>query len=158
MQKYKAIVNNDTELDQIDFDQVDIIATGEKTFQIIDENVSYHFEIIHANYEEKSFLLKTNGNHYEVKLQDQYDQLVKKLGLSLGASQKIKEIKAPMPGLVLEILSTNGQTIHKGDPLLILEAMKMENIIKSPGEGVIRMIQVDKGAIVDKGQVLIEME
>ena len=63
-----------------------------------------------------------------------------------------------MPGLVLDVLVTPGQKVEKGDALLILEAMKMENVIKASGEGVVKSIQVTKGAAVDKGQLLVEME
>ena len=80
------------------------------------------------------------------------------MGLSVGNSQKIKEVKAPMPGLVLDILVETNQTISKGDALLILEAMKMENVLKAEGDGIIKSIEVSKGAAVDKGQVIIEMQ
>lgn len=155
---YRATVNDQFNFEEADFREIDIIPVAENQFHIIEGNVAYQFEVLAINYSEKSFLLKTNGNKYEVKLKDQYDQLVQKLGLSLSSSQKIKEIKAPMPGLVLELKTDVGQTVQKGDPLLILEAMKMENVIKSPGEGVVKFIQINKGAVVDKGQVLIEME
>ena len=62
-----------------------------------------------------------------------------------------------MPGLVLELNVEAGQTIAKGDPLLILEAMKMENVIKSAGEGVVEEILVKKGAAVEKGALLIKL-
>jgi biotin carboxyl carrier protein len=63
-----------------------------------------------------------------------------------------------MPGLVLDIMIKPGQTIEKGTPLLILEAMKMENVLKSEGDGVVKSIEVIKTQAVDKGQILIEME
>jgi biotin carboxyl carrier protein len=62
-----------------------------------------------------------------------------------------------MPGLVVNILVAEGDTIAKGDALLVLEAMKMENIIKSPGEGVVKKININKGQAVEKNQVLIEI-
>jgi biotin carboxyl carrier protein len=63
-----------------------------------------------------------------------------------------------MPGLVLNILVSPGQAVQKGDPLIILEAMKMENVIKAAGEGHIKAINVLKGAAVEKGQLLLELE
>lgn len=53
-------------------------------------------------------------------------------------------VKAPMPGLVLDILVEAGQSVNKGDNLLILEAMKMENIIKASGNGVVKNININK--------------
>ncbi|MCL4147810.1 UNVERIFIED_CONTAM: hypothetical protein GTU68_000861 [Idotea baltica] len=63
-----------------------------------------------------------------------------------------------MPGLVLEIMVEVGQFVAVGDALLILEAMKMENVIKAQGEGVIKDIVVKQGAAVEKGQLLIVLE
>jgi biotin carboxyl carrier protein len=62
-----------------------------------------------------------------------------------------------MPGLILEVIATVGQTIQKGDSLLILEAMKMENVIKAAGSGTVKSINVQKGATVEKNQILIEL-
>jgi len=60
-----------------------------------------------------------------------------------------------MPGLILGISVTIGDTVSKGDTLLILEAMKMENSIKSPTDGVIKNIAVKKGETVEKNQVIL---
>ncbi|HKK78307.1 MAG TPA: biotin/lipoyl-containing protein, partial [Phaeodactylibacter sp.] len=63
-----------------------------------------------------------------------------------------------MPGMVLEVSVKAGEEVSEGTPLLILEAMKMENVIKSPGDGVIKAINVTKGEAVDKNYLLVEME
>jgi len=63
-----------------------------------------------------------------------------------------------MPGLVLDIIVSPGQSVNKGDNLLILEAMKMENVIKSPIDGIIKSIEVDKGNPISKSQVLVTYE
>ena len=63
-----------------------------------------------------------------------------------------------MPGLVLDILVEPGQTIHKGEAVLILEAMKMENIIKSPVDGTIKSIGINKGNAVEKNEILVNFE
>ena len=62
-----------------------------------------------------------------------------------------------MPGLVLEIMVKAGDEVKKGDALLILEAMKMENVLKATGDGTVKSVSVSKGAPVDKGTILIEM-
>ncbi|HSH65835.1 MAG TPA: acetyl-CoA carboxylase biotin carboxyl carrier protein subunit, partial [Bacteroidia bacterium] len=71
-------------------------------------------------------------------------------------TNKINEIKAPMPGLVLDIRVNEGDSIQKGDAVIVLEAMKMENIIKSPVDGTIKKINVKKGLAVEKNQVLVQ--
>jgi biotin carboxyl carrier protein len=70
-------------------------------------------------------------------------------------SKKVNEVKAPMPGLVLEIRVNVGDAVKKGDAILVLEAMKMENILKSPTDGTVSKINVKKGIAVEKNQVLI---
>ncbi|MBT8189874.1 MAG: acetyl-CoA carboxylase biotin carboxyl carrier protein subunit [Saprospiraceae bacterium] len=85
------------------------------------------------------------------------DQLIKAMGYADKKIQAFKELKAPMPGLILEIQVSEGQDIEEGDTLLILEAMKMENVIKAPGSGKVKRILLEKGAKVDKNEVIIEM-
>jgi biotin carboxyl carrier protein len=63
-----------------------------------------------------------------------------------------------MPGLVIDILVKSGQSVQKNEPLLILEAMKMENVIKAAGDGIVKIINAKKGQPVDKGQTLLEFE
>ena len=110
-----------------------------------------------ADFRKKRFEVKINGNFHSIAISDEFDLLVDKLGLSIVGSTKIKDVKAPMPGLVLDVSVATGQEVIKGDKLMILEAMKMENVIKSEGEGVVKEIHVEKGSTVDKGQILIEM-
>jgi biotin carboxyl carrier protein len=74
------------------------------------------------------------------------------------AVKKISEIKSPMPGLVLDILVQPGDVIKKGDQVLVLEAMKMENIIKSQTDAVVKSVPIEKGVAVEKGQVLVKFE
>ena len=63
-----------------------------------------------------------------------------------------------MPGLVLDLMVQPDQELEKGDHLLILEAMKMENIIKAEGAGKVKSVEVQKGETVEKGQVMIIMD
>ena len=127
-------------------------------FHVLQDQKSYKAEILDVNYEEKIMKIKVNGNSYDVKILDKYDRLVKQIGLTVGGSHKTNAIKSPMPGLVLQIMAEVGQTVAKGETLLILEAMKMENTIKAPADAVIKSIHVSKGAAIDKGQLLIELE
>jgi biotin carboxyl carrier protein len=85
--------------------------------------------------------------------------MLDKMGMSATSDEKMDNVKAPMPGLVLDILVEAGQSVNKGDNLLILEAMKMENIIKASGNGVVKNININKKDAVEKNQLLmIEME
>jgi biotin carboxyl carrier protein len=133
----------------------DVIEVKDGSFHIIKNNKSYSVEVIKADVTEKSFLISVNGNKYQLNVKDKFDELLKSLGLDTLNSKKVNELKAPMPGLVLEVRIAEGDTVKKGDPILVLEAMKMENIIKSPTDGIIKKINVKKGVAVEKNQVLV---
>lgn len=162
MDKDKYLVNVDDnfdwEMSTQQMNDLDIIQINKDTFHIIKDNISYKATVLQTDFAKKSFLISINGTEHEIKVADSYDMLVKKMGLNVAASTKMNDLKAPMPGLVLDILAEAGQAFEKGDPLLILEAMKMENIIKATGEGTVKSISVKKGDAVDKGQILLELE
>lgn len=156
--RYIANIENQTfEIGQEEAQGLDLVQTGDLEFHLLQNNQSFQIEVIQSNFQDKTLILLINGNKYVVQLEDEYDQLVKQMGLSIGGTQKLKNIKAPMPGLILDILVKPDEEISKGTPLIILEAMKMENVLKAEGEGVIKFIEVEKGNTVEKGQVLIEM-
>ena len=69
-----------------------------------------------------------------------------------------ESVNAPMPGTILAVNVTVGQTVNAGDTLMILEAMKMENEISAPKAGKVASIAVTKGANVDSGAVLCVIE
>jgi biotin carboxyl carrier protein len=93
-----------------------------------------------------------------VQIQEELDLLLEKMGFGKSATKKVKEVKAPMPGLVLTISAEPGQELKEGDKLLVLEAMKMENSILMPGDGKIKALRVKPGQPVEKGQILMELE
>lgn len=141
-------------IDEQEF-QWDVVKIEDNYFHVISGNKSYRAEVIKSDFENKTFSLKINGSKYEVSLKDKSDLLLEKLGLNTSASSGIKEIKAPMPGLILEIKVKEGDTVKKGDSLMVLEAMKMENVLKSPGEGIVKTVRVKKGDSVEKNEILI---
>lgn len=133
----------------------DLIEQKEGSFHIIHNHKSYTAEIVERNLEEKSFIIKINGNNYPLTVKDKFDSLLKQLGMDNLSSKKVNEIKAPMPGLVLSINVSEGDEVKKGDTILILEAMKMENVIKSPTDGTISKINIKTGVSVEKNALLI---
>lgn len=136
----------------------DVLEIKENSFSIIKDNQSYNVEVLHVDPEDKSFLIKVNGLKYQMQAKDKYDELLHSLGMDNLSAKKVSDLKAPMPGLVFDIVVNEGQTVKKGDALLILEAMKMENMIKSPTDGVIKSIEIKKGVAVEKNQVLLNFE
>ncbi|MBL4592240.1 MAG: acetyl-CoA carboxylase biotin carboxyl carrier protein subunit [Flavobacteriales bacterium] len=136
----------------------DVIKVKENIYHIIKDNQSYNLEVLSISTEEKSFFIKVDGINYRFNAKDKYDELLHSLGMDNLTSTKVSDLKAPMPGLVLEISVEGGQQVSKGDALLILEAMKMENVIKSPTDGVIKSISVNKGETVEKNQLILNFE
>ncbi|CAA6801461.1 MAG: Biotin-dependent enzyme [uncultured Aureispira sp.] len=136
----------------------DLLEIKDGKFHILQDNQSFDATVLEANYETKTFSIKINKNTYTVHLKDKFDLLVEKLGFSNMTVQKVNNIKAPMPGLVLDIMVQVGDAVTKGDSVLILEAMKMENVIKAEGDAVVKSIGITKGTPVEKSQILIEFE
>ncbi len=125
---------------------------------MLHNNTSYQAEVVSTDFIIKTYTVVVKNNEYVVSIANHLDQLIKEMGFEVGKAKIVNAIKAPMPGLILEINVTVGQEVQEGDNLLILEAMKMENSFDSPRAGVIKSIAVEKGQAVDKGQLLIEFE
>jgi biotin carboxyl carrier protein len=163
---YKAIANNQTT--QIEFTKegdirvneaeytLDSVDVKKDYFHLIKDNVSYKAEIVRSIPEEKKYVVKINGKVTEIQLKDKTDILLEKMGIQVNSKSLLKELKAPMPGLIIEVSVQVGDEVKKGDTLLILEAMKMENVIKSPGEGIVKEVKAIKGQSVEKNAVLIQ--
>lgn len=134
----------------------DIVKLAEGYFHILHNKKSYKAEVVKADKSAKTFTFKINNHTHTVEVKDKFDLLLEKLGMNSATSGKVNNIKAPMPGLIIEMKVAVGDTVKAGDQLLILEAMKMENILKSPGDGVVKSVKVKKGDTVEKNQVLIE--
>ena len=134
----------------------DIVALGEGRYHVLHHGKSYSAELVSADYAAKTFVLKVNGQRIELQAKDRFDRLLEQMGLSNASAAKVNELKAPMPGLIVDIRVQPGQAVQKGDPLLVLEAMKMENILKAPADGVVGSVKVELRANVQKGQVLVQ--
>ncbi len=162
---YKAIVNSKSfEVEQQSDDfivngemfQWDLSKISDGYFHILHQQKSYRAEVVKVESATKTCVIKINGRTYPVELKDKFDLLLEKMGMNSQAASKVNNVKAPMPGLIIDLKVKEGDAVKVNDVLLILEAMKMENIIKSPGEGIVKSVKVKKGDSVEKSQVLIE--
>ncbi|GAL63828.1 biotin carboxyl carrier protein of acetyl-CoA carboxylase [Algibacter lectus] len=146
------------EISKEDAYQLDAINTSENSRHILHNNKSYQVEISESNFLNKTYTIQVNNITYRVEISDDLDRLITEMGFENNASKHINELKAPMPGLILEVFVKTRQEVKENDPLLILEAMKMENIITSPRDGIIKSISAVKGDAVEKNYLLIEFE
>lgn len=101
-------------------------------------------------------VIRVGGVEKEVQVLDERAQLLDRMGMSVGAGAAELELCAPMPGKVLNVLVSEGDTVEAGDSLLVLEAMKMENVIKSSVGGVVESVPANAGEAVEKGQLLVK--
>ena len=135
--------------------ECDIRKIKDRVFHIIQNGKSYRAELLSIDPEEKKMSLRINGNPYSVQAKDRFDELLEKMGMNNGNGTGIKELRAPMPGLVLDVKIKEEQILEKGTLILVLEAMKMENTLKSIGAATVKKILVKKGDKVEKGQALV---
>ena len=136
----------------------DLVALDNGHFHIINDDRSFNAEVVEANYADKSFKIKVNETIYNVAAKDRFDLLLEQMGINNSTKNKVNNLKAPMPGLIWDIKVQVGDVVKAGDVVLVLVAMKMENALKSSGDGVVKSIKVNQGDSVDKNQVLIEFE
>jgi biotin carboxyl carrier protein len=142
---------------QQQLDAVDLIRTSPTAFNLLNNHKSVNAVLIEADPSAKKQTIEIEGERFVVQIKDELDITLEKMGFGMVAAKQIKEIKAPMPGLVLEVTVSEGQHVHEGDRLLILVAMKMENSILINTEATIKRIAIGAGDAVDRGQVLIEL-
>ncbi len=157
---FKVVVdgNLEFEITRDDISNIDVLQTSDNSYHILKDNKSYSAEIMAKDFYLKKYVISINNSSYEVVILNELDLLIRDMGFELSTNKNIDSISAPMPGLILDISVRVGQSVNEDDQLVILEAMKMENILSSPRDGIIKSISVKKGDAVDKNQLLIEFE
>lgn len=132
-----------------------VITIDDKTILLRKDGINHRARLISFDKQSKRYMIEIGKKIYEVKLENELDQLIATMGLQGKRSLQVTDIKSPMPGLVLKVLKQNSDEVKAGETILVLEAMKMENAIKSPIDCTIKSIDVEEGQSVDKGMVLI---
>ncbi|MEY4126619.1 MAG: biotin/lipoyl-containing protein [Flavobacteriales bacterium] len=122
------------------------------------EGEEYHGEVISDLSEAQQLVLKINHRVFHIRKKHALDELIHQLGMDKPKVRKIKSFNAPMPGRIINVLVAVGEDVDAGTPLISLEAMKMENTLKSSGIGKVKTIHVAAGAVVEKGAALFEFE
>lgn len=135
----------------------DLRAVGPSQFSLIRNGRSHRILVLKEDRENGTVRMRIGGKNYLVKLQDEQARMMRTMGFD-RAAVKVSEIKAPMPGLVINVIVKPGDQVKKGDALLVLEAMKMENVIKAPADAVVSSVVAEKGKAVEKGQLLVSFQ
>ena len=139
-----------TDADNITLNNIDV-----NNQIILDNNKSKLVSVKGVDHELKRYQIQIDGRIYQVQISDAVDQQILKMNLKSKKSNQLKELRAPMPGLVRQVNDKVGDQVDAGDSLFILQAMKMENILKSPVNGTVSDIFVKPGESVEKNQILL---
>ncbi len=141
-----------------DLENLDVESIAPGVYHVLREMKGYRITVLSADHANKEYKLLVGDKEIMVNLKDPVEIQVHDMGLDEISTAHSKDIIAPMPGLVLEINVQEGDSVSAGHQLIILEAMKMENVLSSPGDGVVSKIHVKNGQPVDKSQLLITFE
>lgn len=152
----QVIVQENKIFEWEDFPKVDAVHLENGTYHLLHRNKKFLVKLLEVDVDGRPTKVQVNGRSFQIDIKKELDLLIDSMGLNSSKSTKVDVIQAPMPGLILNILCETGQTVTKGDSLLVIEAMKMENIIKSPGSGIIQKIHIVQGQSVNKNQILLE--
>jgi biotin carboxyl carrier protein len=162
--------NKEFNIEYDDNDSSNVIVNGKtyqiellKTFSEYSYSYSVNQRLVHVEFElsdEGKINIIHDGIVFEIKITDETQKILESYFIEAGDSSfsGITKIKAPMPGKILKVFAEIGAIIAKGDTLLIIEAMKMENNIKAPFDCVIKNIMIKDGVTVEKDQILLEIE
>ena len=160
---YQAIVDHDE--DNAHFvtaemlDEANILEISRSVLHVLSGNRSSVIEVVNADFAAKSFVLRIDGTEHHIRLRDAVEARVHAMGFDINKNHaQQKEITSPMPGLVLKVLVQPGDQVIPGQPVLVLEAMKMENVLGAPTEGTVGEILIEEGRNVDKGQLLVRFD
>lgn len=116
----------------------------------------FHGEVLTEDTESNFLKLKINHRIIEVRKKGELDDLIAALGMDVPKVKQLRELQAPMPGRIVNIAVAVGQELAVGDEIVSLEAMKMENVLKAEGVGIVKTILIAPNQVVEKGTVLIE--
>lgn len=137
---------------------IDLFAIDEHRYHLLLGQRSLQIEFVDIDYEQKQVTLLVNQQKFVFEIQTATDRLLQQIGINQNTKRQADDLKAPMPGLILDIKVKEGQQVRKGDPLLILEAMKMENVLKANADAKVKAVLVSRGEGVEKNQTLITFE
>jgi biotin carboxyl carrier protein len=155
---FEVTINSDLSVVKIDRLDVDIdyrLLRSGKLHSILTDHVNHEFALKRS---EGGFEVWHGSKQLHVEINDEKAERFKRLMGDALSSAKTESLKAPMPGLILKIEIEVGQTVKKGDGLIIIEAMKMENELKAHTSGIVKEIKVKPGQPVEKNQVLVIFE
>jgi len=130
------------------------VVSGQPVYSLLLNGQSYEAHV-YASEEEWQVLLQ--GRLYPVRVEDERERRLRTTLGSRASDAGEFQLRSPMPGLIVALPAKDGQEVKKGDVLLILESMKMQNELKSPRDGTVSRIRVKPGDNVEQKQILLSV-
>jgi len=156
---YQAEIDGkEIEITRQDLEALDIESTTPGEYHVLRKMQGFNIKVLYADHIRKEYKLLVGDKEVTVNLKDSVEIQVHDMGLDAFVSSHSGDVTAPMPGLVLEVNVKVGDNVKSGDQLIILEAMKMQNVLSSPVDGVVAEVYVKQGQPVDKSQILVSFE
>ncbi|MBN1201950.1 MAG: biotin/lipoyl-binding protein [Anaerolineae bacterium] len=161
--KYQTIVN-EQEFDIEINEDGRILVNGQARaidFRVLRQGELYSLLVDNASYEgvveerDDLYHVLMSGDMYEVKVTDERSRRLESAFMAFGDTSGEVSIRAPMPGLITRVPVEEGQPVTKGETVVILESMKMENELKSPRDGTVRRVKVAEGDNVEQNKLLV---
>ena len=150
----KVLNDNELTVDEEKYNY-ELLPISEHSFLLKLDNKVY--ELTSEKLSSDLFRVLIRGYHYEVTVRTALQEKAFKLLESSAELHHHMNVKAPMPGLILRVRKKVGEQVELGESVIILEAMKMENDLKSPASGIIENIYVTEGSAVEKGVILFSI-
>lgn len=159
MPDYELTTNDRTyPVSAAELDELDLIPAGPTDYHLLRAGRGYRIELRGLDVAARTVTLAVDGREFTYTVADETDLAIARLGFSNAASEADRNVHAPMPGLVFDLLVEVGQEVAEGEALVILEAMKMENVLRAAGAGRVTAVHVARGEAVEKRQLLLEIE
>ncbi|WP_035842464.1 acetyl-CoA carboxylase biotin carboxyl carrier protein subunit [Crocinitomix catalasitica] len=138
--------------------ELDITKLGEGIYRVGSKSAHYILEVLAVDFDLKTLKVRQDHQVYDIVFKNELDLVLDKMGIKRKVETVNTDVKAPMPGKVIEVIVAVGDRVSKGDGIVILEAMKMENVLKAESDAVIKSILIEEGVSVEKNQLLIELD
>ncbi|MBK7371397.1 MAG: acetyl-CoA carboxylase biotin carboxyl carrier protein subunit [Saprospiraceae bacterium] len=155
LQQAHSIKVDQAEFSVVEIQEAPIMNHGHGHYSVIIDHIPLRVEVLEHNASDRSFLIKIGQIKHNAHIVREIDRMVADMGLETHLSKKADHIISPMPGMIKKVYVSVGDEVVVGQSLIVLEAMKMENVIKSPIDAKIKSIHFRSGEAVDKSEILI---
>ena len=153
----QVVTGKDASVNGVPVD-IEFVKSATNSFKMRMNGVEKDADLAKHDKENKLVIVRIEGKKFAVQIKEPVDLMLDKLGINSKSTKKVNNLKAPMPGLVIKILAEQGKHYKAGDALMILEAMKMENVFKAAADVTIKAIEITERQTVEKGQILMVFE